>query len=221
MATQLSSFEPIAGIDGLFTATKGELRCTAIALRSGGLCLYSPVAGLGKRAKESLDELGSVDFLLAPNHYHSKGVAEYAEAYAAARIVAPEASQPRLERITGLAFRGLDELSHSLTDGMRLLCPPGLKTGEVWLVAPTGEGVGWLVVDAFAGGKDTPEEGGESVRFLGTFPKFGIGNRSLYLEWLDNLLRSEPPDVLVPCHGNIVRSPHLSARLQKLITEMF
>lgn len=220
MTTQLSRFEPIDGANGLFTATKGELRCTAIMLRSGGLCLYSPVAGLGTHAKESLEELGTVDFLLAPNHYHNKALVEYVEAFASARTVASVASQPRLERITGLGFEGLDELSQGLPDGMHLATPPGLKTGEVWLVASVGKGVGWLIVDAFAGGKDAAEEGGETVRLLGTFAKFGVGDRSLYVEWLDELLQSQPPDVLIPCHGGIVRAPDLRAQMQTLIARM-
>jgi len=217
MAVQLSRFEPIVGVDGLFTATKGELRCTAITLRSGGLCLYSPVAGLSTRAKESLEDLGKVEFLLAPNHYHNKGVAEYKAAYPAAKTVASEASGPRLERVTGFEFQNLAELSRCLQDGMRLVIPRGLKTGEVWVVTPAGNGVAWLVVDAFAGGKGLPEEGSESVRLLGTFPKFGIGDRSQYLEWLDSSLQSEPPEVLIPCHGHTGRGPDLKAHLQNLI----
>lgn len=220
MATQLSRFEPIDDVNGLFTATKGELRCTAIKLRSGDLCLYSPVAGLGMHTKESLEELGAVEFLLAPNHYHNKGMAEYAKAYPTARTVAPVASKPRLERITGLGFEGLDELSQDLPDGMHIVSPPGLKTGEIWLVAPSGKGMVWLVVDAFAGGKDAAEERGETVRLLGTFPKFGVGDRSFYAEWLGEQLRSQPPGVLIPCHGDIVRAPDLSVQMQTLIAGM-
>ena len=63
MAAELSTFAPIAGVDGASSATKGGLRCTAIVLRSGALCLYSPVAGLTTHAKASLDALGPVAVL--------------------------------------------------------------------------------------------------------------------------------------------------------------
>lgn len=217
MPAQLSRFEPIAGVNGLFSATKGELRCTAITLRSGGLCLHSPVAGLSARAKESLDDLGTVEFLLAPNHYHNKGVTEYQAIYPAARTVSAEASRPRLERITGLEFQGLEELSRSLPDGMRLVTPKGLKTGEVWVVASAGHGIAWLIVDAFAGGRGLPEEGSAPVRLLDTFPRYGIGDRSQYLDWLNNFLHSEPPEILIPCHGHIGRDPDLKIQLQNVI----
>ena len=220
MASQLSKFEPIAGFDGLFTATRGELRCTAIKLQSGGLCLHSPVAMLSARARESLEGLGTVEFLFAPNHYHNKGVMEYAEAYTTALLVASQTSRPRLEKITKAKFRDLEELSANLPGGMRFEHPAGLKTGEVWLIVRSENCVGWLVVDAFAGGKQGKEERSDAVRLLSTFPKYGLKNRSQFLAWLDDLLRSDPPDVVIPCHGGIVRGRDLSERLRKLVAEL-
>ena len=96
MAARLSKFEPVADVNGLFTATKGDLRCTAIVLKSGGLCLFSPVAGLNDQAKASLADLGPVEFLFAPNHYHNKGLAEYQAAYPTAKTIASDAGRPRL-----------------------------------------------------------------------------------------------------------------------------
>ena len=217
MAAQLSKFEPIAGVDSMFAATKGDLRCTAIKLRTGGLCLFSPVAGLNAGARETLKGLGEVEFLLAPNHYHNQGLTEYQAVYPAARTVSSEAGRPRLERITGLEFQGLEELSHSLQDNMRLVTAQGLKTGEVWVIATTAAGVAWLVVDAFAGPKAMPKAGVAPVRLLGTFPKFGIKDRHRYLDWLSSLLQSDPPGILVPCHGQIARGLSLTAHLQDLI----
>lgn len=106
MVASLSAFDPVPGFPGLFTATKNNLRCTAIVLRSGGLCLFSPVSGLSDAAKDSLAEIGEVAFLLAPNGYHNGGLVEYATAYPAAAVVAPPAVHERLRGRTGLAFDG-------------------------------------------------------------------------------------------------------------------
>lgn len=220
MAAQLSEFEPIADVDGMFTATKGDLRCTAITLRSGGLCLFSPVAGLNAHAMDSLAHLGTVEFLFAPNHYHNKGLAEYHATFPAATTIASDASRPRLQQITGLEFQGLEALEHRLHDGMRLVTPRGLKTGEVWIVAPSGHRVAWLVVDAFAGRKGSVAKGHEAVRLLGTFPRFGIRDRPIYVEWLNSLLQSEPPEILIPCHGHIERGPELKVQLQNLVADL-
>ncbi len=220
MAARLSKFEPVADVNGLFTATKGDLRCTAIVLKSGGLCLFSPVAGLNDQAKASLADLGPVEFLFAPNHYHNKGLAEYQAAYPTAKTIASDAGRPRLARVTGLDFQGTRELSRDFEDGMRLETPCGLKTGEVWIITPSARGVAWLVVDAFAGSKGGTEQGTDHVRLLGTFPRYGVGDRPTYTNWLTKFLDCEPPDVLIPCHGQIDRGADLNVRLQKLIADL-
>lgn len=209
MPVHLSEFEAIPGMDGFFSATNGRLRCTAVRLLSGDLCLHSPVAGLGDRARDSLDRLGHVAYLLAPNHYHNKGLSEYATHYPKARLIAPPASRPRLEKITGLAFDDLDALRDKLPDGVRIVSPVGLKTGEVWLITATG----WLVVDAFAG----PSGQDPSPSLLGTFPKFGVGDRARYADWVRESITSELPHTLVPCHGDIIHDPDLPEKLTDLV----
>lgn len=209
MPAQLSEFAAIEGMPGFFTATGGRLRCTAIRLQSGRLCLHSPVAGLGHQARDSLDRLGRVDYLLAPNHYHNKGLTEYATAFPNARLVAPVASRPRLEKITGLTFGDLDALSHQFPDGTRLVSPKGLKTGEVWLVTQRA----WLVVDAFAG----PSDDDPSPQMLRTFPSYGVRDSAQYAGWVRDFVLSDPPHILVPCHGDIVDDRNLPAKLADLV----
>ena len=217
MAKRLSAFAPIEGLEGWFTATRDGLRSTAIVLASGGLCLHSPVAGLSPAARDSLGRLGPVRFLLAPNHYHNKGLGEYLAAFPEARIVAPAASRQRLGRVTGLDVDDMELLLPHLTGAIRVVSPPGLKTGEIWLVAPIGSGAGggngWLVVDAFAG----PRKGSEGVHLLGTFPTYGIADRTAYARWLGGFLKTEPPRMLIPCHGDMVRDPALPAHLSALM----
>lgn len=209
MPAHLSEFATIEGMAGVVTATRDRLRCTAIRLQSGGLCLYSPVAGLGQQAQSSLNRFGRVDYLLVPNHYHNKGLAEYATAFPDARLVAPPASRPRLEKITGLTFDDLDTLSRELPDATRFVSPEGLKTGEVWLVTQRA----WLVVDAFAG----PSGDEPSPQMLGTFPSYGVRDSARYSAWVRDFIRTDPPHILVPCHGGIVEDPDLPAKLADLV----
>ena len=57
MVTKIAAFEPVPNMPGLFTAIKNNLRCTAIVLQSGEVCLFSPVSGLSNVAKASLAEI--------------------------------------------------------------------------------------------------------------------------------------------------------------------
>ncbi|MEO1160378.1 MAG: hypothetical protein AAFW74_07950, partial [Pseudomonadota bacterium] len=101
---ELGAFVPLREIDGVYIARKAGLRCSALVLTGGDVCLFSPVQGLGAEAISSLAEIGPVTHLLAPNHYHNKGLAEYLSAFPDACLCAPEAAMPRLKKVTGLAF---------------------------------------------------------------------------------------------------------------------
>lgn len=205
---QLTEFTAIPEMEGFYSATKGGLRCTAVRLQSGALCLFSPVAGLGGTAIDSLRKIGEVAFLLAPNQYHNKGLAEYAQTFRTARLIAPAVCHARLQKVTGLAFDDISALIPELPPDTRLVSPEGLKTGEVWMIARTG----WLVVDAFAG----PEKGDNPAKLLKTFPRYGVGDATVYTTWARDFIAKTACDMLVPCHGALVRSPDLSAVIDQI-----
>jgi hypothetical protein len=138
----LSHFEPLTELNGVFVASKGGLRCTAIRLTDNSLCLFSPVLGLGIEALASLDALGRVSYLLAPNHYHHLGLTEYAAAFPQASLCAADGAIPRLQKLAGLEFTDLSALSARLPKTMTILEPAGLKTksGSVANKAPPWHG---------------------------------------------------------------------------------
>lgn len=221
MAKSPARFEKIDGFDTIYTASRGTLRCYALVLKGGGVCLLSPVAGLGNTARQSLAEIGPVSVLLAPNHYHNKGLAEYVEAFPDAALCAPEAAIPRLNRITGLTPETLDRLFPLLDDNVEILQPEGLKTGEIWIRIGNGTTTGWLVVDAFSGpGPDTSGLPSTLPQMLKTFPNFGVGDRTAYTTWAKARLRTDQPQCLGPCHGAIVQAPDLPEKLLALIAGM-
>jgi hypothetical protein len=217
MGQPLFEFTALDDVDGLYAAARGDLRCTAIRLRTGGLCLFSPVQGLGERALTTLAELGPVEILLAPNHYHNKGLKEYAKAFPRSLVCAPDSAVPRLEKVTGLRFEGLRKLSSRLPGNMKLVAPDGLKTGEVWISARGSREQVWIVVDAFCGPKQSEKNSAGSPGLLGTFPRFGIADRTIYLKWLERQTELDHPTILIPCHGDIVRSPRLPAAIRRLV----
>ncbi len=218
MAAALSSFEPIDGLDGVYAAQKGTLRCSAIVLKDGGVCLFSPVQGLSQPALDSLSAIGRVAYLLAPNHYHNKGLAEYAEAFPDTILCAPAAAAPRLRKITGLEPNDLESLKKELPRDIKFIETDGLKTGEVWLRLSAGGRTTWFVVDAFSGPK-AGKSGGvtDAPEMLKTFPNFGVADRKVYAAWVTARIHQDKPDTLVPCHGTIVRAPDLPEKLEALV----
>jgi hypothetical protein len=64
-------FKALEGFTGIYLAERDGLRCTAIRLRWGGLCLFSPVRDLGEDAAASLADLSHVGFVPDPDSMRS------------------------------------------------------------------------------------------------------------------------------------------------------
>lgn len=222
MAGQLSDFVKLDGVDGVYIAERNNLRCSALTLADGRLCLFSPVAGLGGKALESLSGIGEVAFLLAPNHYHNKALGAYREAFPKAKLCASDKAAPRLREVTGLAVEGLENLAVLLPAGVAFVEPEGLKTGEVWLRISAGKRTSWLVVDAFCGPQlRGGEKESDRPEILKPFPTYGTGNKSAYAAWVQSQIRTDKPEILVPCHGAVLRATDLPAKLEALVDEVF
>lgn len=222
MATtrKTSGYEPLSGADQLWLARKDNGRMVAVGLKDGSLCLYSPVKGLESLACPQ----GKVTHLLAPNHYHNKGLASFSAQYPRATICASKQASPRLKKIVGLAVKPLTSLSRKLSAGFELLEPEGLKTGEVWLRFPVGHGVGWLVADSFSATKMTATStacGASSVpTLLGTFPSYAIADQESYVDWVQAMIKQDKPKMVIPCHGSVIQGSGLAGKLTKLVSTL-
>jgi hypothetical protein len=217
MSKELSAFVPFSVHPGVWSAQKGDLRCTALKLNDGSLCLYSPVLGLSDEAKASLTAFGEVPYLLAPNHYHHKGLAEYVRAFPKAKIVCSEHAQPRLEKQTGLSFDRLNGLGTLLPQGCNIVEPEGLKTGEVWFAIRTERERLWIVCDSFKGPSGKVGNVERAVEMLGTFPTYGIKDRDVYAAWLEVRAAADVPTMIIPCHGSMVQSECLATDVVSLL----
>ncbi len=205
----------LAEMPSILAARKGKLSMFAVPLRAGGICLVSPVKGLLEQAHDSLLDAGPVRYLFAPNHYHNMGLVNYSEVFHDAKLVAPPGAIPRLQDVTGLTFGEPHELTSALPDNIHLLETEGLKTGESWIRVQSNGNIAWIVVDAFCGPDVNGSEDGPDL--LKTFPKFGLGDRNIYLPWLEGRLQEDQPNTLIPCHGRAVQSSELCAQIRTLV----
>lgn len=209
---QAAGLEPIADIDGLWSIRKGNLRCVAISLPDGGAALYSPV----RKTSGTAFAVAPVRYLLAPNHYHNLGLGEHVEAFPEADRVCSNGARPRLEKVTGLAFAGLEGLAEALPAHANLLEPEGLKTGEVWVCLRAQDEIIWIVTDAFCGVQEK-SDAEPKVGFLKPFPTYGLRDKAVFSAWVQNRLDLETPTMIVPCHGEIVQGKDLKQDIGALL----
>ncbi len=211
------TYASIAGLEGVYVARSGALNCFAIALNTKSLCLYSPVAALAGADGTFLDDLGGVSVLLAPNHYHNKGLKSFSEQYLGAERVCSEAAKRRLRKITGLSFETSETLRVQLPESMQILHPEGLKTGEIWMQVQHGGTVAWIVTDAFSADRLSPGEFNTVPSILGAFPKFGVKDAQMFKSWVAQQIAEQAPNLLLPCHGSPIRNRDLGAQLLTLL----
>jgi hypothetical protein len=202
-----------------------SLRSVALALGGGRLAVYSPLPGMDAAGHAELSRLGRPTFLVAPNHFHNRGLAGHAAAHPGVEIVAAAAAVPRLRRQCRLAVGDEAPLRAALPAGLALLAPPTSRTGELWISVEAAGARAWMVGDAFFNIARTPRTPmGLLLRLLGISPGLRIGtsfrwlirDRAAYLAWLLATLRTHPPTALVPCHGDILQGPDLPDRLARL-----
>ncbi len=226
-------WQPLDRAAGLFAAERWSPRCwhwrsTALLLRSGEILVVSPIPKLDEEAHRELEGLGPPALLLAPNHYHYLGLAEYCERFPDCSAISSDVAAPRLARKQGVAIEPLERLGELLPDHVELLLPDGLKNGEVWLRVATNRGIAWVVSDAFFNLAKNPRGFmGLACRMTGTTPGLrigktfkivGVGERKPYRDWLRDRLQKDQPRLLIPGHGEVWESDDLSERLGDLVT---
>ncbi len=207
MTKLMPVFSELSCLQDVYVARSGKLWCAVIRLADRSLCVYSPLPGLADETYESLRQLGSVKILLAPNHYHNRGIAGHVEQFPDADLISSSNAKPRLKKQTGLEFKGLEILAKHLPYHIQIVEPEGLKTGEVWLeITANKKSPALIVCDAFTSIAANAGEFSETPSMLGTFPKYGVGDRAVYTSWAKEKIARLSPTLMVPCHGQPVRN---------------
>ena len=228
----MARWSPVEGVDGVWRFVQQDagvdmFTSLAVQLSGGGVALVSPLPSHVQGDFAELETLGSPTFLLAPNHYHNRGLVPVSQRYPDILRVASAAALPRLKRRTQLAIGPLASLIERLPAGVSILQPEGLKQGEVWLRCETPDGVAWMVTDAFFNVLPLPTsvfggflwltQGAPGLRIGGTFLGVGIGDRPRYRAWLRDQLAADRPTLLVPAHGVPVGGVDLANQLGEIV----
>lgn len=204
-----------------------DLRMVALRLNDQSLAIYSPIALKDLAPMHELRKLGTVRALIAPNHFHNLGLKPWLKEFPSAQLYAAQAAIPRLTKVLGLNFSEISKLHEFMPQGLQLVVPEGLKTGEIWGLIGAGSPQPVLVVsDSFF--NMNPKSGlfGLMLKLGGSVPGLkqtrvfrllAIKQRQLYRDSARAYLEALRPKVLVPSHGAILTDSNLTERLKALL----
>ena len=182
----------------------------------GGLVIVSPPCRVDAGVFDDLSRYGPVRALVAPNAFHSMGLALWRERFPEAPVFAPAQSIERLQRQTGLqGIRPLSEAATIAGSRLELIDMPHYKTGEALVRIRSERGLVWFVTDVVMNLPQLPDHpvfklmfklsgSGPGLRFNNIAPLFMVRDKAALKRWLAAQVGAAPPNWLVPCHGDVV-----------------
>jgi hypothetical protein len=198
---------------------------TVVRLRDGGLLVHSPT-WLGEGTFETVDELGPVRVLFAPNHFHHLSLTRFAVRYPSALTIATSVAIPRLTSKGHDGLVAVSEAASMLPHGAHFLECAGTRAGEGWISLESDRRT-WIVCDAFF--HVTRHVTGAAGIFLRvtrawpglslgeTFRWFALRDAPSYRAWALEMLERERPKRMLFSHGEAVEREDLPEELARLI----
>lgn len=229
----LHHWQPIEGLPNVWELKGAHgavpLRTVAMRLEEERVAVYSPMPHAAPAALEELGQLGK-PILLAPNAYHTLGLAGHARHFDEAPIVASDRAYARIRTKTKLAGQPLRLLEAYLPSNVSAIALPDARNGEVWLSVQHDDARAWIVGDAFLNfPKKLPGLIGMAMSLVSAGPglaisttfKFLVEDRHFYRDWLLERIERDRPTMLIPCHGKIIRDNALPQQLEALVKRRF
>jgi hypothetical protein len=186
-----------------------------------GWVVVSPSEKVDDAQLETLEKLGPIAALVAPNAFHLMGLAPWKARFPEAKLFAPAQSIPRLRKKTRLdMIAPVAEAKAFCGDAMELIDMPFYRTGEALVRVPTTAGSIWHVTDVIFNFAKVPPH--PIAKFIFTVlsdsaPGFKLAGPSALImmrdkksvyRFLKQEAEKDPPIRIVPSHGaDIVMTP--------------
>ena len=208
----------------------GTSRCTALRYGDDQWVVFSPGAGLEQTPPSGLTQASEV-LLIAPAVAHTLGLLPWSEHFSSARLAAAAPTAARLKSKLSLDAESLDAVRDGLSAEVTLHTYSGSNFGEVWVRYETDQQVFLLVCDGFTNIKKVARN--PLIRLamwlyglrlgLRVTPlyRYNIQDHAAYRGWVEAILPTDKPLVLIPCHGKIEEGPEVADQLRELMRERF
>jgi hypothetical protein len=194
----------------------------------GGFAVVSPPCNAPDTMFTELEKHGPVRALVAPNAFHSLGLAPWKARYPDAPIFAPAQSIARLQKQTKLTgIRPLAEMQPMLGEGLEMVDMPHYKTGEVLVRWRVEGGYAWYVTDVIFNMPTLPPGPfGLVMRWTKSAPGlrrnalagfFMVKDKRALYGWLAAEAVKTPPVLVVACHGETARPADPAAAIEAAV----
>lgn len=198
-----------------YTFGQGTANSLAAKLRDGSWMVVSPPCDAPSDVHDRLERDGPVRALVAPNHFHNMGQAEWRRRHPDARSYAAPPSFARLTSKTpSVDYRPISELEQLLSPDL-LLVPDGMKTPDVLFRFSAPSGNIWWLGDQVSNNRPADQKLPLRILsgLLGSGPGYRanpkpelvyVADRAAWLRPLREALAEAPPSIVLPAHGDPV-----------------
>lgn len=207
----------------------------SIADMGGGrLMVVSPGTGLTKADFDALDELGTLTAIVSPGAFHHLGFPSWKERYPDAPLYGPESSiahiakqHPSLE-----AVRSFDALRPQLSDEFELGEVEACKHPDIFLSLTRDGTTTWFSNELLTNEANYPS----NFAFRWVFKLTGNGpglqantltarligaDRPAVRAFYEAKVAANPPQRLIPCHGEVADDPDLGSKIVEVLRRRF
>lgn len=200
-----------------FTYSFGPGSANALALVvNGGVIVVSPPVNPPESAFTELEQHGPVEALVAPNAFHTMGIAPWKARYPSVPVFAPAQSIARVsKRSKDSGIRPVSELASKLGDKVEIIDMPYYKTGEALVRWKIDGGHAWFTTDVLMNLPEVPKglfgmvfgwtKSAPGFRRNAIAGQFMVKEKKALYAWLIEQAEKAPPKVVVPCHGPVLR----------------
>lgn len=208
----------------------GTSNCFTARLASGGLMVISPPSRIDRAVADDLAPFGPVEALVANNGFHYLGIGRWRELFPKARCFAAPGAGARIAKRSSDAgtLEPLDALTPLLAEGVAVVETPSSKCGETWARAKIEGGHAWYGSDLFANMAALPPSFfiGKLFKWTKSAPGYTLFNlahkiilkdRKASLRAVLEDVRTHPPTVMVPSHGEIASAPSVARDTEALL----
>jgi hypothetical protein len=206
----------------------GVANSLAVAV-DGGLAVVSPPSSPPESAFTELEKHGKLRAIVAPNAFHTMGIAPWKARFPDVPVFAPQGGIARVEKQSKVSgIRPIAEASSLLGGKVEMIEMPHFKQGEILVRWPIEGGYAWYVTDILFNMPELPKGPfGYVMKWSRSAPGlrrnwlsgiFALKDKRAFAPWLAAEAEKTPPKLVIACHGDLARLSDPAAEIRAALS---